>query len=51
LGIKIRASDTMEGAGELATFVLKKASTRLRTLKQKLAGKASKGDSKGTGEK
>ena len=39
LNIKIRSSNQMEGAGELATFVLGKAMTRIRTIKKKLAGK------------
>ncbi|MCJ1367425.1 hypothetical protein MMC16_006558 [Acarospora aff. strigata] len=42
LEIKQRASAEMEGAGELATFVLQRATTRLRALKQKLSGRANK---------
>ena len=38
LNIKIRASNEMEG-GELATFILGKATTRIRAVKKKLAGK------------
>jgi len=47
LGIKQRASAEMEGAGELATFVLQRATTRLRALKQKLAGRTAKLESPG----
>ena len=36
MGIKQRASEQMEGAGELATFVLKRAKSKIRTLKEKL---------------
>lgn len=39
MDIKKRASQNMEGHGEYATFVLKRAVTRLRELKKKLAGK------------
>ena len=42
LGIRQRASAEMEGAGEFATFVLQRATTRLRALKQKFAGRAAK---------
>jgi fido (protein-threonine AMPylation protein) len=37
--IKKRASQEMEGHGEYATFVLRRAVTRLRAIKKKLAGK------------
>ncbi|KAF7563338.1 hypothetical protein G7046_g807 [Stylonectria norvegica] len=37
MGIKRRASQDMEGHGEYATFALKKAVTRLREMKKKLA--------------
>lgn len=47
LGIKQRASAEMEGAGELATFVLQRATTRLRALKQKLAGRTAKSGNAG----
>ncbi|EFQ33128.1 fic/DOC family protein [Colletotrichum graminicola M1.001] len=40
INIKKRASETMDGHGEYATFVLARAVTRLRGLKKKLAGKA-----------
>ncbi|KAJ0164571.1 hypothetical protein CTA2_686 [Colletotrichum tanaceti] len=39
IGIKKRSSENMEGHGEYAMFVLKRAITRLRELKKKLAGK------------
>lgn len=38
-GIKRRSSETMEGHGEYAVFVLRRAFTRLRDMKKKLAGK------------
>ncbi|PHH80190.1 hypothetical protein CDD80_2561 [Ophiocordyceps camponoti-rufipedis] len=41
LDIKKRASRDMEGHGEYATFVLKRAATRIRELKKKLSGKRS----------
>ncbi|KAK3364732.1 fido domain-containing protein [Lasiosphaeria ovina] len=41
MGIKKRASETMEDHGEYATFVLQRGVTRLREMKKKLAGKAS----------
>lgn len=44
MGIKRRASSEMEGHGEYATFVLKKATTRLRELKKKMTGKESNKD-------
>lgn len=44
LGIKKRASAEMEGAGEFATFVLQRATTCLRTLKQKLTGRTVKSE-------
>jgi prophage maintenance system killer protein len=39
MDIKKRASAQMEGHGEFATFTLKRACTRLREMKKKLAGK------------
>lgn len=42
MAIKKRASNDMQGHGEYATFVLKKATTRLRELKKKITGKESK---------
>ncbi|XEU97182.1 hypothetical protein FSHL1_002468 [Fusarium sambucinum] len=39
MNIKKRASRDMEGHGEYATFVLKKGTTAIRKLKQKLQGK------------
>ncbi|KAJ4153905.1 hypothetical protein LMH87_010371 [Akanthomyces muscarius] len=39
MGIKKRSSETMEGHGEYATFVLGKSMKSLRKLKQKLHGK------------
>ena len=47
LGIKQRASAEMEGAGEFATFVLQRATTRLRALKQKLARRNAKSEKRG----
>ncbi|GKT99587.1 fic doc family protein [Fusarium langsethiae] len=41
MDIKKRASRDMEGHGEYATFVLKKGTTAIRKLKQKLQGKKS----------
>lgn len=47
LGIARRASDQMEGCGELATLVLRGATPKLRALKQKLRGRTKgKGDAK-----
>ncbi|KAI6088834.1 fido domain-containing protein [Hypoxylon rubiginosum] len=40
INIKKRSSETMEGHGEYAVFVLRKAFTRVRDLKKKLAGKS-----------
>lgn len=42
LDIQRRAGEHMEGSGELATLVLKKATAKYRTIKQKLAGKKRK---------
>ncbi|KAK6222091.1 fic/DOC family protein [Colletotrichum tabaci] len=39
INIKKRASENMEGHGEYATFILKRAVPRLRELKKKLTGK------------
>ncbi|KAI1764561.1 fido domain-containing protein [Hypoxylon sp. FL1150] len=39
MSIKKRSSETMEGHGEYATFVLRRAFTRLRDMKKKLTGK------------
>ncbi|KAI2466414.1 fido domain-containing protein [Annulohypoxylon bovei var. microspora] len=39
LAIKRRSSETMDGHGEYATFVLRRAIPRLREMKKKLAGK------------
>jgi Fic family protein len=45
MGIKIRASERMEGHGEFATFILQKATTRIRELKKKLVGKSTQRNS------
>lgn len=42
LDIQRRAGEHMEGSGELATLVLKKATAKYRTIKQKLTGKKKK---------
>lgn len=47
LGIKQRLSAEMEGARKLATDVLQRAMTRLRALKQKLAGRTAKSEKLG----
>ena len=39
LAIQRRAGEQMEGSGELAALVLKKATARYRAIKQKLTGK------------
>lgn len=39
--IKKRSSEDMDGHGEYAMFVLKRATTRLREIKKKIAGKRS----------
>lgn len=40
IAIQKRAGEQMEGSGELASLVLRKAMGRYRTLKQKLSGKS-----------
>jgi fido (protein-threonine AMPylation protein) len=42
MAIQKRAGEQMEGSGELAALILKRATVRYRTLKQKLTGKKKK---------